>query len=99
MPRLLTSKEIRQRLEGLSGWRLRGKFIVKTFEFDRFMDGIAFLNAVAKVAEKQEHHPDVNIRYTAVRLSVQTHSEGGVTSWDIGLAKAIEKLRSKARKK
>ncbi|MDV3278571.1 MAG: 4a-hydroxytetrahydrobiopterin dehydratase [Nitrososphaerales archaeon] len=98
MPRLLTSREIRAKLKGLSGWRHRGKFIVKTFEFDKFMDGIAFLNLVARVAEQQEHHPDINVRYTTVRLSIQTHSEGGVTSWDIGLAKAIEKLHPKTHK-
>jgi 4a-hydroxytetrahydrobiopterin dehydratase len=99
LPRLLTSKEIRNELKGMSGWRHRGKFIVKTFKFDKFMDGISFLNSVARVAEEHEHHPDIHIRYTNVRLSVQTHSEGGVTSWDIGLAKAIERLQSKAHKK
>jgi 4a-hydroxytetrahydrobiopterin dehydratase len=66
--------------------------ITKTFEFEKFMDGIAFVNRVAKVAEEQEHHPDINIRYTTVRLSIQTHSEGGVTEWDVELATAIEKM-------
>ena len=63
------------------------------------MEGIRFLNRVAKIAESYEHHPDIKVRYTTVRLSLQTHSEGGVTSWDIGLAKRIERAVSSLRKK
>lgn len=65
---------------------------MKVFEFDRFTDGIRFVDAVAEVADRLEHHPDIGIRYTTVTLSVQTHSEGGITQWDIQLARAIDKL-------
>ena len=92
MPRLLKSSEIRKKLSRLDGWKHVGKFITKTIEFDSFMDGIAFVNKVARVAEEQEHHPDIHIRYSKVKLAVQTHSEGGVTNWDIALARAIDKL-------
>jgi 4a-hydroxytetrahydrobiopterin dehydratase len=92
VPKLLTVPEIKNHLKSLKGWKHEGKFITKTFEFEKFMDGIAFVNRVAKVAEEQEHHPDINIRYTTVRLSIQTHSEGGVTEWDVELATAIEKM-------
>ena len=91
MPALLSDAEVAARLKRLDGWKKEGKFIVKTFEFERFMDGIAFLDSVAKISEKEEHHPDINIRYTVVKLSLQTHSEGGVTEWDFGLAEAIER--------
>jgi 4a-hydroxytetrahydrobiopterin dehydratase len=94
MPRLLSAREVKEKLRGLEGWKHRGHFITKTFVFNEFMDGISFLNEVAKAAEKQEHHPDIKIRYTSVTLSIQTHSEGGVTSWDIGLARAIDRIRS-----
>jgi 4a-hydroxytetrahydrobiopterin dehydratase len=94
MPRLLTTREISEKLRELEGWNHRGRFITKTFVFDEFMDGISFLNKVAKVAERQEHHPDIKIRYTTITLSVQTHSEGGVTNWDIGLAKAIDRIKA-----
>lgn len=90
MPRLLTATEIDERLRILAGWRRSGHFITKTFVFDEFVDGVSFVNEVAKIAERHEHHPDIRIRYTSVRLSIQTHSEGGVTSWDIELAKAID---------
>lgn len=96
LPRPLTAREIKEKLKSLDGWRHEGRFITKTFEFDEFMDGISFLNKVARVAEAQEHHPDIKVRYTKVKLSVQTHSEGGVTNWDIGLAKAIDRIRTRA---
>ena len=92
MPRLLTAREVDGKLRRLKGWKRRGHFITKTFVFDEFMEGISFLNRVAKVAEEQEHHPDIKIRYTSVTLSIQTHSEGGVTNWDLGLARAIDRI-------
>jgi 4a-hydroxytetrahydrobiopterin dehydratase len=98
VPRLLTDSEIRLRLEALDGWRHKGKFIVKTFHFDEFMDGISFIDRVAVVAEKEEHHPDIGVRYTDVTLSIQTHSEGGVTEWDVELAEAVEKMMHQAKR-
>jgi 4a-hydroxytetrahydrobiopterin dehydratase len=89
--KLLTDSEIASRLKPLKGWKHQGKFITKEFEFEQFMDGIAFLNKVAEIAEKEEHHPDIHVRYTTITLSLQTHSEGGVTGWDVELAEAIEK--------
>lgn len=91
MPRLLNDAEIKARLRSLNGWKQQGKFITKPFEFENFMEGIEFVGKVARVAEKEEHHPDIHVRYTTVTLSVQTHSEGGVTGWDLELAEAIEK--------
>ena len=91
MPALLSKAEIKKRLGRLHGWKNEGKFVTKTFEFEEFMDAIDFVNQIAKVAEAQEHHPDIWIRYTTVKLEIQTHSEGGVTDWDIRLAKEIEK--------
>ncbi|MDG6968525.1 MAG: 4a-hydroxytetrahydrobiopterin dehydratase [Nitrososphaerota archaeon] len=92
MPKLLTPRQVDRALKGLEEWRHEGSFISRTFEFDTFMEGIAFVERVAAVAERQEHHPDIHIRYTTVRLAIQTHSEGGVTSWDIGLARAIQEV-------
>jgi 4a-hydroxytetrahydrobiopterin dehydratase len=93
VPKLLSDAEIKSRLKVLNGWKHEGKFITSTFEFDHFMDAIAFVNEVAEAAEREEHHPDINIRYTTVKLSIQTHSEGGVTEWDIDLARAIDVLK------
>ena len=82
MVKLLTKAKIESELKELDGWKLDRDFITKTFEFKTFMAGIRFVNDVAQIAEEEEHHPD--------RLSIQTHSEGGVTEWDIGLARRIE---------
>ncbi len=98
VPRLLSDAEIGKRLKNLKGWKHEGAFITKAFEFGEFMDGIEFVNGVAKVAEKEEHHPDIRVRYTTITLSLQTHSEGGVTQWDVELAEAIEKMLSGTRK-
>lgn len=97
MPRLLKDAEIRERLKPLKGWSYEGAFITKTFEFKRFMDGMSFIDSVAKVAEEQEHHPDIHVVYTSITLSVQTHSEGGVTEWDLELVEAIEAMLRKKR--
>ncbi|MDG6928456.1 MAG: 4a-hydroxytetrahydrobiopterin dehydratase [Nitrososphaerota archaeon] len=76
---------------GLDGWRLEGDFLVKTFEFETFMDGIRFVGRVARIAERLEHHPDVHIRYTSIKLALQSHDVGGVTERDVRLAGAIDK--------
>lgn len=100
MPRLLADEEIKRMLRPLKGWKHEDKFITKTFSFPSFMDGIGFVDRVARIAEEQEHHPDAWIRYTTIKLEIQTHSEGGVTEWDIGLAKAIEEeLRPRGMKR
>ena len=98
VPKLLTDAAIKSRLKELKGWEHQGRFITKTFEFDHFMDAIAFVNEVAEAAEREEHHPDMNIRYTTVKLSIQTHSEDGVTEWDMDLAKAIDNVEEAVRR-
>lgn len=92
VPKLLSDSEVAARLRRLNGWKHEGEFVRKVFEFKEFVDGIRFVNKVAAVAEKEEHHPDIHVRWTTVTLSAQTHSEGGVTEWDIELAKAIERM-------
>ncbi len=90
MPRLLTEEEVGRRLAKLDGWHREGAYVTKTFRFKDFVQGIRFVNRVAKVAEKQEHHPDISVRYDEVKLSIQTHSAGGLTAWDFSLAKAVD---------
>jgi len=103
VPKLLSRSEVSARLKSLPGWKHKGKFITKAYEFDHFMDGIGFIDKIAKVAEEEEHHPDIQVRYTTITLSIQTHSKGGVTEWDLELAAAIEesltddRVRRKAR--
>lgn len=87
----LTAAQVDERILALPGWKRKGNFIVKDFVFNEFMDGIRFVNEVSAIAEKLDHHPDVHIRWTRIRLEIQTHDEGGITPLDLKLAGEIEK--------
>jgi len=92
MPKLLTDVEIEDRLAELDGWKQEHSFISRTFEFKNFKKGMKFVNKVAEIAEEHNHHPDIRVVYNQVTLSIQTHSEGGLTKWDFDLAKSIDKI-------
>lgn len=89
---LLTKKEIRFVLAELSGWVLKGKEIRRKFEFTDFVHAMGFVNSVALIAERANHHPDIDIRWNKITLSLSTHSEGGLTEKDISLAKKVDSL-------
>jgi 4a-hydroxytetrahydrobiopterin dehydratase len=86
----LSDSEIRQRLQDLSGWTRREDSIVKEYEFDDFVGAIEFVRAVAARAEEANHHPDIEIHYNKVKLTLSTHSEGGVTEKDIEAAGSFD---------
>ena len=92
----LSDIEVQRALGARSGWTRRGNAITRTFEFPTFPEGIAFVNRVAEVAEKMDHHPDVDIRYTKVSCSLSTHSAGGITQKDFKLAEEIDNAVSRA---
>jgi 4a-hydroxytetrahydrobiopterin dehydratase len=94
VPRLLADEEVDRRLKKLPDWKREGKFLARTYEFKTFRLGIRFINSVAKVADELDHHPDIAVRYTTVKLSIQTHSAGGLTSRDFRLVSAIERATS-----
>ena len=56
------------------------------------------MDGVAKIAESEEHHPDIHVVWTTVTLKITTHDEGGLTKWDVALAKAIEKYVPRVKK-
>ena len=88
----LSDIEIQRSLGTRAGWTRRGNALTRTFEFPTFPAAIAFVNRIADVAEKMDHHPDVDIRYTKVTCSLSTHSAGGISDLDIALAREIDKL-------
>jgi 4a-hydroxytetrahydrobiopterin dehydratase len=90
MRQKLSDLEIQRALGGLAGWARRGDALTKTFIFERFADGIAFVDRVAKVADEMDHHPDIDIRYTKITMMLSTHDAGGITSSDLKLAERIE---------
>ncbi len=89
---LLTSDQIQKELADLKGWQLDGKEVKKTFEFADFVHAMGFSQSVALLAEKANHHPDIDIRWNKVTIALSTHSAGGLTEKDFNLAKAIERL-------
>jgi 4a-hydroxytetrahydrobiopterin dehydratase len=92
MADLIKAADLKDRMKKIPEWELEKKHIERTFEFDDFADAIDFVNAVAEVAEDEEHHPDIDIRYNKVRLVLSTHSKGGLTELDFGLAERIDTL-------
>ena len=86
----LSDLEIQRALGGLAGWSRRGDSITKTFTFERFPNAIAFVDRVAVLAEEMNHHPDIDIRYTRVTMTLSTHDAGGITRSDLTLAERIE---------
>jgi 4a-hydroxytetrahydrobiopterin dehydratase len=92
----LSDIEIQRALGARIGWSRRGNALTRTFEFPTFTAAIAFVNRIAEVAEKMDHHPDVDIRYTKVTCSLSTHSAGGITTRDFALAQQIDDAASRA---
>ena len=86
----LSDIEVQRTLGVHAGWTRRGNSVTKTFEFPTFPEAIAFVNRIAEAAERMDHHPDVDIRYTKVTCSLSTHSAGGITAKDFKLAEAID---------
>ena len=93
MRQKLSDLEIQRALGRLSGWTRRGDALVKTISFERFSDGIAFVDRVAKIADEMNHHPDIDIRYTKIAISLSTHDAGGITDSDLLLAERIEGIK------
>ena len=91
MRQKLSDLEIQRALGRLPGWSRRSDTLTKTYAFASFADGIAFVNRVAKAADRMNHHPDIDIRYTKITCVLSTHDAGGVTESDLALAQEIEK--------
>ena len=86
---------VRARLASIAGYEIvEGSVpaIRRTYEHETFARGIAFVGALAKVADEMDHHPDIDIRYRKVTVTLSTHDSGGLTEKDIALAKAMDAL-------
>jgi 4a-hydroxytetrahydrobiopterin dehydratase len=89
---LLTKKEVAGKLKLMKGWKRRGNEIYKLFVHKDFAHAMGFVQSVALLAEKMNHHPDIDIRWNKVSLVLSTHSEGGLTAKDFILAQQINSL-------
>jgi 4a-hydroxytetrahydrobiopterin dehydratase len=89
----LTEKEVRQQLEETEGWELSDNRICKSFVFENFKQSMVFVKKVATIAEEQNHHPDIAIRYDQVSLCVWSHEQEGITMKDIRLIVSIDEVK------
>lgn len=88
----LSESEIQRCLADLPGWARLGDTLRRTYGFPRFRAAIAFVNAVADAAEAADHHPNIDIRYRKVTLTLTTHDVGGLTIKDFALAADADRL-------
>ncbi|MFB5194796.1 4a-hydroxytetrahydrobiopterin dehydratase [Neobacillus sp. KR4-4] len=95
MANRLNEEGITAAVAGLSGWKLDGKFIVKKYRFREFLQGVAFVNAIAQLSEEKNHHPFISIDYKLVTLRLTSWNAGGLTDLDITLAKNYDTIYEK----
>jgi 4a-hydroxytetrahydrobiopterin dehydratase len=91
----LTTKQISLHLKAVPNWSKRAQTILRTFKFEGFLKSIAFVNRIAKQAQKINHHPDIDIRFDKVTLTLTTHDEGGITEKDFSLARQCDEVNSR----
>ena len=89
---LLSDSEIETRLAELPGWGREGEAIAKTFDRGDFVGSVRFVGALVDPAEAMNHHPDVEISWSTVKVTISTHSEGGLTAADFELAAKVDAI-------
>ncbi len=89
---LLAESEIDARLAETSGWQRSGEAIAKTFERGDFVGSVKFVESLVEPAEAMNHHPDLEISWDKVTVTLSSHSEGGLTVADFELAAKIDAL-------
>ena len=88
----LSLQEIQELLKEVPQWYFIDGHIERNFLFVTFLESIGFVNQVAEIAEEMGHHPDIDIRYTSVKLVLVTHDEGGLSNNDFEAAKRIDHI-------
>jgi 4a-hydroxytetrahydrobiopterin dehydratase len=89
---LLGEQEIEAKLSQLDGWEQRGKAIAKSFSCGDFVGSVKFVESLVGPAEEMGHHPDLEISWDTVTVTISTHSEGGLTAADFELAGKVDAL-------
>lgn len=89
---LLTDSEVEARLAEHPGWERVGDAIAKSFKRGDFVGSVHFVESIVEPAEAMNHHPDLEISWDEVKVSIATHSEGGITAADFELASKIDAL-------
>ena len=88
----LKPHEVEQLMAQLKGWQLNGAIITKTYEFKNYYQTMAFVNAVAWLAHREDHHPDMTVGYSRCRVDYSTHAIGGLSENDFICAAKVDAL-------
>lgn len=88
----LTQDEAKNMLQQLDGWELNDNTISKTFAFKNYYQVIAFVNAVAWMTHREDHHPDMTVGYNQCRVEYSTHAIGGLSENDFICAAKVDAL-------
>ncbi len=94
----LTPSQLKTALTAVPHWSRSRSVIKRTYEFKDFVAAMAFVNKVARLAEKAQHHPDIDIRWNKVTLALTTHDAGGLTEKDFELAAKCDRVGGGKRK-
>ncbi|MBX4186806.1 MAG: 4a-hydroxytetrahydrobiopterin dehydratase [Candidatus Doudnabacteria bacterium] len=98
-PKILTPEEVEKVLPRLPGWTYADDKISKEFEFSDFVGSLSFINRLVAYFQEMDHHPDVHIFYSKVKMELQRFDVGGkVTDRDIEVAKKIEQTYNSENK-
>ncbi len=89
---VLSDDEVDAAAAELNGWRRENGALRRSVKFGSFLDGIEGVRQVAELAERADHHPDIDIRWRTVNFALVTHSEGGITDKDVRLAREIDEV-------
>jgi 4a-hydroxytetrahydrobiopterin dehydratase len=92
MAELLTDDQLTEALSHLKDWRQSEATLVRTVEMASFPQAIQVVNRVAEIAENDDHHPDIDIRWRTLTFHLSTHSAGGLTAKDVSLATEIDSV-------
>jgi len=86
----LSGSELAETIRGMNGWNLKDGKLQKSFKFSNFIEAFGFMTRIALEAEKINHHPEWSNVYNSVTINLSTHDVGGITDYDIKLAKIID---------
>lgn len=93
----LGADETERLLQGLDGWQISGSELVKNFGFRNYYETMAFVNAIAWISHRENHHPDLEVGYKECRVRYSTHAIGGLSENDFICAAKIDALLARAQ--
>ena len=89
---VLTPKQIKASFNAVTNWSQRSNAIGRTYRLDGFLNSLAFVNRIARDAQKINHHPDIDIKFDQVTLTLTTQGEAGITEKDFALARQCDEV-------